>query len=219
MPNFLHHSNPARSSEHEPDKRALDRTRRRLGQAAWALYDWAVSPFTTLIITFVFAAYFQQAVVADSVDGQALWSLAMALAGLGFALTAPFLGAVADARGRLKPWILGFTFACALASAGLWFVEPDPDFTTLALVMVVVGNLGSEYAALFVNALLPGIVGPGRLGRRRRLQSEPRGHLGDEGAGGRLPDVGPVPLRKIPPALDQFAVIVGELLPGAMIAA
>lgn len=165
MPIILHQSNPARSSEHEPDERALDHSRRRFGQAAWALYDWAVSPFTTLIITFVFAAYFQQAVVADSVDGQALWSLAMALAGLGFALTAPFLGAVADARGRLKPWILGFTFACALASAGLWFVEPDLDFTTLALVMVVVGNLGSEYAALFVNALLPGIVGPGRLGR------------------------------------------------------
>ena len=165
MPNSHRQSDPARSADQEPDRHFPDRDRRLFGQAAWALYDWAVSPFTTLIITFVFAAYFQQAVVADAVEGQALWSLAMALAGLGFSLTAPFLGAVADARGGLKPWIFSFTFACALASAGLWFVEPDPDFAILALVLVVVGNLGSEYAGMFVNALLPGIVHPGRLGR------------------------------------------------------
>ncbi len=137
----------------------------RRGQFAWALYDWAISPFTTLIITFVFAAYFQQGVVGDAVQGQALWSLTMAIAGLGFALTAPFLGAVADARGGLKSWIFGFTILCALASAGLWFVEPDPAFVVLALMLVVVGNLSAEYAALFVNALLPGIVSPERLGR------------------------------------------------------
>jgi UMF1 family MFS transporter len=141
------------------------RAGRRRGQAAWALYDWAVSPFSTLIITFVFAAYFQQAVVADAVEGQALWSLAMALAGLGFALSAPLLGAVADARGGLKAWIFGFTLVCAAASAGLWFVAPSRDFVTLALVLVVIGNLASEYGALFGNALLPGIVGPNRLGR------------------------------------------------------
>ena len=165
MPNSYHSSDPARGADQQPDRQFPVRERRLFGQAAWALYDWAVSPYTTLIITFVFAAYFQQAVVADAVEGQALWSLAMALAGLAFALTAPFLGAVADARGGLKPWIFTFTFACALASAGLWLVAPDPDYVILALVLVVLGTLGSEYAAMFVNALLPGIVRPDRLGR------------------------------------------------------
>jgi MFS transporter, UMF1 family len=97
----MRRSNSARSGTHWPNKPPPKRAR-RIGQAAWALYDWAVSPFPTLIITFVFAAYFQQAVVADAVGGQALWGLAMAIAGLGFSLTAPFLGAVADARGGLK---------------------------------------------------------------------------------------------------------------------
>ena len=165
MSNSLNSSDRASSSTDGPGEHSPDRLRRRLGQAAWAFFDWAVSPFTTLIITFVFAAYFQQAVVVDPADGQALWSLAMALAGLAFALTAPFLGAVADARGGLKAWIFGFTQVCALASAGLWFVAPDPSFALLALVLVVVGNLASEYAALFVNALLPGVVSPARLGR------------------------------------------------------
>jgi MFS transporter, UMF1 family len=165
MPNSFRPSGPARSANKQPDRRPPDRGRRLFGQAAWALYDWAISPFPTLIVTFVFAAYFQQAVVGDAVEGQALWSLAIALGGLGFSLTAPFLGAVADARGGLKPWIFSFTVACALASAGLWFVAPDPGFAILALVLLVVGMLASEYAEMFLNALLPGIVGPSRLGR------------------------------------------------------
>ena len=36
----------------------------RRGLVGWALYDWANSPFTTLIITFVFAAYFSRGIVA-----------------------------------------------------------------------------------------------------------------------------------------------------------
>lgn len=129
------------------------------------MFDWAVSPYTTLIITFVFAAYFSQGVVGDPVEGQALWSLAMGLAGIGFALAAPILGTVADGQGRLKPWILGFTLAGAMASIGLWWVEPDPRFIIAAILLVVVGNLATEFAALFVNALLPNIVSPERLGR------------------------------------------------------
>lgn len=137
----------------------------RRGQGAWALFDWAVSPFTTLIMTFVFAAYFQAAVISDPAQGQAYWSLAMALAGLIFSLAAPFVGAVADAQGRLKPWIFGFTLACALASSGLWLVAPEPNFAALALGLVALGNVASELAALFANALLPGIAGPARIGR------------------------------------------------------
>jgi UMF1 family MFS transporter len=124
-----------------------------------------VSPFTTLVITFVFAAYFTQAVVGDPVRGQALWSLSSAIAGVGFALLAPLLGTVADRGGGLKKWILGCTLIGAAASFGLWWVEPDPAFVGLALLLVIAGTLGTEFAALFVNALLPGIVKPAELGR------------------------------------------------------
>lgn len=135
------------------------------GRVAWALFDWAVSPYTTLIVTFIFAAYFTQGVVGDPVEGQSLWSFGMALGGLAFALSAPLLGVLADARGRLKPWILACTLLCAAASFALWWVEPDPRWIVLALALVILGNLTSEFAALLVNALLPGIVRPERLGR------------------------------------------------------
>lgn len=135
------------------------------GQIGWALFDWANSPFTTLIITFVFATYFAQGVVGDPVEGQAMWSTAMALAGLAIALLAPFLGAVADASGARKPWILALTLLCAGATAGLWFVAPAPEFVALALVLVVIANFGFEFGAVFANALLPDIAEPKRLGR------------------------------------------------------
>jgi UMF1 family MFS transporter len=143
----------------------LERGTGARGQAAWALFDWAVSPYTTLIVTFIFAAYFTQGVVGDPVEGQSLWSFGMAVGGLAFALTAPLLGVLADARGRLKPWILACTLICSAASFALWWVAPDPRCILLALALVIVGNLTSEFAALFVNALLPGIVRPERLGR------------------------------------------------------
>ena len=73
------------------------------GRWSWALYDWANSPFTTLIITFIFPAYFQAGIVKDAVAGQALWGYAIAASGLLIALTAPVLGAIADASGRRKP--------------------------------------------------------------------------------------------------------------------
>jgi len=44
----------------------------RGGRFAWALFDWANSPFTTLVITFVFPPYFVAAIVGDSTRGQAL---------------------------------------------------------------------------------------------------------------------------------------------------
>jgi UMF1 family MFS transporter len=91
---------------------------RRFGQVGWALFDWAVSPFTTLVITFVFAAYFTQAVVGDPVEGQALWSLTSAITGVVFALTAPMLGAIADSGGGLKKWIAGFTLLGAAVCGG-----------------------------------------------------------------------------------------------------
>ena len=135
------------------------------GRWSWALYDWANSPFTTLIITFVFPAYFQQAIVADPVAGQALWGQAVAVGGLIIAVLAPILGAIADQRGARKPWIFAFTWVCVIGSALLWFAEPSPAWIVFSLVVVVIANVGFEFGIVFNNALLPDIVPEKRLGR------------------------------------------------------
>ena len=138
---------------------------RRRALVAWAFYDWANSPFTTLIITFVFPAYFAQGVVGDETLGQTLWGYAIGVSGLFIAGLSPILGAVADAGGRRKPWLLVFSSLCIAASALLWFAEPTRAFIGLSLVLVVIANIGFEFGVAFNNAMLPDLVPKERIGR------------------------------------------------------
>lgn len=134
-------------------------------QFAWALFDWANSPFTTLIITFVFPAYFATAIVGDEVRGQAIWGYAIGTSGIVVAVLSPLLGAIADVGGRRKPWIMGFTVLCIVATALLWFASPSVASVPLAVACVVIANLGFEFGTTFNNAMLPDIVSKDRLGR------------------------------------------------------
>ncbi len=137
----------------------------RRGLIAWCFYDWANSPFPTVVVTFVFAAYFTTALAETPEAGTGLWGQAIALSGLAVALLAPILGALADQGGRRKPWIGGFTVLAVLCAAGLWWVEPDPGFALLALVLVGLGNAAFELGQVFYNAMLPEVASARRLGR------------------------------------------------------
>ena len=132
---------------------------------AWVIYDWANSAFPTIVLTFVFAAYFSQRVAPEVTYGTALWGTALGLGGIFVALLAPVLGAAADQMGRTKSWIALFTAVCVLATALLWFIESSPDYTIPALLLVVVGMVGAELAIVFYNAMLPRLAEPERLGR------------------------------------------------------
>jgi UMF1 family MFS transporter len=135
------------------------------GLVGWALYDWANSPFTTLIITFVFSAYFSRGIVGDEVRGAELWGYTASIAGLVIALGSPVLGAIADAGGPRKPWLLVFTAICVVGSGALWYAGPAPEFITWAMVWVVIATIGFEFGIVFNNAMLPDLVAPARLGR------------------------------------------------------
>ena len=138
------------------DKRSL---------VSWCLYDWANSAFTTVIVTFVFATYFAKSVAVDPVSGAAQWGFANSVSAVLIALIAPVLGAIADKGGRRKPWIFAFTALSVVLTAGLWFVEPDPSFIMLALVLMVLANVGFEMGIVFYNAMLPDIAPKSMIGR------------------------------------------------------
>lgn len=132
---------------------------------SWALYDWANSAFFAVIQTFVFATYFLQSVAENETLGSTQWGNTIGAAGLVVAICAPFVGAVADQMGRRKPWIAWFSVLSILATAGLWFVEPSQQFVVLALVLVFFGTVGSEFAIIFYNAMLPDLASEERVGR------------------------------------------------------
>lgn len=132
---------------------------------AWCSYDWANSGFPTVVTTFVLAAYFARGIAADEVSGASQWAFAMSVSALALAIASPVLGAIADQRGRRKPWVAVFTVLCVVASGLMWFARPDPSFAVLALALLVVSNFAFEMAIVFYNAMLPAIAPQHLLGR------------------------------------------------------
>ncbi|MEM6731577.1 MAG: MFS transporter, partial [Myxococcota bacterium] len=121
----------------------------------WALYDWANSPFTTVIITFVFSTYFAKSIVGDDVQGQSLWGYTAAISGVFIAIGSPIFGAIADVGGRRKPWIAVFSLICALGSIALWWATPERSAIPFAMATVVIATVGFEFGIVFNNAMLP----------------------------------------------------------------
>ena len=135
------------------------------GLFSWALYDWANSAFPTVILTFVFSAYFTRAVAPDEITGSQVWGTVIGGGGLLIAILGPILGAASDQTGRRKPWILAFSLLCILSTALLWFIYPDQTLMWQGALLAGIGTLGLELAIIFYNAMLPGLVEEKRLGR------------------------------------------------------
>ncbi|MAZ18738.1 MAG: MFS transporter [Ahrensia sp.] len=138
----------------------------RKGILGWMFFDWAAQPFHTLIITFIFAPYFAGQVAANPTDGQAVWGFAAGLGGLIIAVLSPVLGAISDATGPRKPWIFGFSVLAVVGIFALWYVPPAADQATIifGLTAFVVALIGFEFAAVFNNAMMPGLVSREKLG-------------------------------------------------------
>ena len=142
----------------------------------WMMFDWASQPFYTLLLTFVFGPYFAvTAAGAFAAEGlsdpearaQALWSLGQTVTGLAIALSAPLLGAAADAAGRRGAWVGGLSLLYVGACAGLWILAPDGTHLVAALVLFGLAMVAAEFATVLTNAILPDLAGgdPGRVGR------------------------------------------------------
>jgi UMF1 family MFS transporter len=136
-----------------------------LAQFCWAVFDGARSPYNVFINIFVFSAYFSTVVIPDPVRGQTWWSYITAGASILIAITSPVLGAIADAGGRRKPWLVAALAIGIPSMAVLWFATPG---MTSGIWVIVVGLIGGvmfwEYSGIFLNAMLPNLAAPARIG-------------------------------------------------------
>ena len=96
-----------------------------LGYFSWTFGQGARDPYYILVIIYIFYPYFSNTVVGDPVQGQALIGYITAGAGFVLALTAPFLGAIADKNGRRKPWLVAMLLVMTVGAFMLWFIEPN----------------------------------------------------------------------------------------------
>jgi len=136
---------------------------RRRALAAWCLYDFASSSYTTLIVTVSFSVYFREVVIAQGNRGDLLWGLANFLAMLVVALVSPVLGAMADGLGRKRTLLQLATCQSVAATALLYFAAPGRAF--LSMACYIVATIGFEAAYVFYNAYLPEVSTPRTMGR------------------------------------------------------
>lgn len=129
----------------------------------WAMYDFANSGYTTVVLTAVFAAYFVSVAAQDATWATFAWTAALAISNVLVMMTAPVLGAWADAHGGKKSLLWMSTLGCVACTAALGWV--GPGMVVLGMVLIILSNLCYAWGESLIAAFLPELAQPGALGR------------------------------------------------------
>jgi UMF1 family MFS transporter len=129
----------------------------------WAMFDFANSSFTTVMVTTFFSLYFAETIVGDPARGKELWGLTTSIAQFLVIVTAPLLGALADFSGAKKKFLLVTYLGCAVGTAALGLVGPGD--IALAMVLFIIANVCFLSGENFISAFLPEICPPRLMGR------------------------------------------------------
>jgi len=131
----------------------------------FALYDFANSAFTTIIITFIFATYFAKQIAPNPILGQSYWGWTIGVTGFLVAIIGPIAGSFADKKNKIVFFIRCFSLLCIFFTALLWFSKPSQSYLLYTLVIVGIANLFYELSLIFYNSLLKNISTSKNLGR------------------------------------------------------
>jgi UMF1 family MFS transporter len=127
-------------------------------------YDFANSAFTTVIVSVVYNFYFKQQVAGGQAGyGEHLWGLAVGLSMTMVALTAPFLGAVADFSRSKKKMLFIFTYMTIVFTGLLYFVGKGDVFT--GILFFILANYSFNSGNVFYDAFLPELSTPRDIGK------------------------------------------------------
>lgn len=122
---------------------------------AWAMYDFANSGYTTVVLTAVYNAYFV-GVVAQKADWATLvWTLALAVSSFVIMVVMPSLGAYADARAMKKRLLVFMTLGCVAGT--LMLALTGQSDVALAVAAIIISNacygMGESLSAAFLPEL------------------------------------------------------------------
>ncbi|MEZ5660544.1 MAG: MFS transporter [Burkholderiaceae bacterium] len=145
------------------DRSALNDGVRPREVFAWAMYDFANSGYTTVVLTAVFNAYFVGVVAGNADWATLLWTAALSFSSLLIMLSATAIGAWADAHGTKKRLLAISTLACVLSTAGLALTGAGT--LMLAVVLVIVSNYFFSLGETLNAAFLPEIARGDALGK------------------------------------------------------
>jgi UMF1 family MFS transporter len=132
---------------------------------AWAYYDVANSAWMTTMLQMFSPAFFVPFAASQLPPdvARSRFAFGTSLMVVVVGLLGPWLGALADYKGRKKAFMAAFLGAGALLTAGLYFVR-DGQWP-LALALYGLANVAVTSTLAFYNALLPGIARPEEVDR------------------------------------------------------
>jgi UMF1 family MFS transporter len=129
----------------------------------WAMYDFANSGYTTVVLTAVFNAYFVGVVAGGADWGTLAWTLTLGLSNALVMLATPLLGAWADGRAAKKAVLMATTLGCVAATAALAGVGGGDLW--LAVAAIVISNFCYAVGEQMTSAFLPELARREALGR------------------------------------------------------
>jgi UMF1 family MFS transporter len=130
---------------------------------SWAMYDFANSGYTTVVITAVFNAYFVAEVAGNAPWATFAWTGALAASYVLIMITAPVLGAYADARAAKKRLLFATTVGCVFFTAALAAVGRGDLW--LGITLIVMSNFFFGSGENLIAAFLPELARGEALGR------------------------------------------------------
>jgi len=130
---------------------------------AWAMYDFANSGYTTVVLTAVFNAYFVAVVAGNAPWATLAWTVVLSASYAIGLLLMPLLGAYADVRARKKFLLAVVTAGCVVSTAALALVGPGDLW--LAAALLVVSNFCYAAGVALNSAFLPELSRPEALGK------------------------------------------------------
>ncbi len=130
---------------------------------AWAMYDFANSGYTTVVITAIFNAYFVAVIAGNAPWATLAWTLSLAVSYALIMCIAPLLGAYADAYAAKKKLLAFTTAGCVIFTALLFFAGADSLW--LAILLIVLSNFFYGSGENLNAAFLPELARGRALGR------------------------------------------------------
>jgi UMF1 family MFS transporter len=130
---------------------------------SWAMYDFANSGYTTVVITAVFNAYFVAEVAGNAPWATFAWTCALAVSYALIMVTAPVLGAYADARAAKKRLLVFTTVGCILFTAALAAVGRGDLIS--AILLIILSNFFFGSGENLIAAFLPELAQGEAMGR------------------------------------------------------
>jgi len=132
---------------------------------AWAMYDWANSPFQSTVINAVFPLFFASyaAKGLEAVDATARFAWATTIAVTIVAIAGPILGAIADFKAWKKRLLAIFMVVGVIAV--LMMAAIQEGGWMVALAIFILANIGDRMSWILYDSLLPHIAANDELDR------------------------------------------------------